>query len=50
LVEFNNEFMLYVLDNGDTKFYSSVLKLNDYYDNVISGPIIKVNIIINAKD
>jgi hypothetical protein len=44
IVKFNNEFMLYVLQNGQTQFYSSVMKLNDYNDNIINAPLIRVRI------
>jgi hypothetical protein len=41
-VTFDNQFILHVLQDDETYFYSSVLRLNDYYDNVLSVPIVKV--------
>ncbi len=41
-IEFENQYMMYVLQNEDSYFYSSVIKLNEYYDNVVPIPLVKV--------
>lgn len=41
-VSFDNQFILYALQGGDVYYYSSVLKLNEYYDNILSVPLVKV--------
>jgi len=35
--------MMHVIQNDDTYFFSSVLKLNDFYENVLPIPLVKVN-------
>ena len=34
--------MLYVLQDDNTYFYSSVIKLNEYYDKILPVPLVKV--------
>ena len=42
-VKYNNQFILYCLTTDrKVKSYSSILKLNDYFSDLISAPIIKV--------
>ncbi len=42
VVTYKNQFMLHVLQNDDTFFFSSIVKLNDYYNNVLPVPLVKV--------
>jgi len=50
-VTYNNQFILNVLQGDESYFFSSVLKLNDYYDNILPVPLVKVkiNIILDRK-
>jgi hypothetical protein len=50
-VTYNNQFILNVLQGDESYFYSSVLKLNDYHDNLLPVPLVKVkiNLILDRK-
>ena len=41
-VSCNAHYILYLLQNGESRIYNSVTKLNDFYDNLLSVPITKV--------
>ena len=45
-VKCDAHYILYLLQNGDSRIYNSVTKLNDFYDNLLPVPITKVDIII----
>ena len=42
-VKCDGQYILYLLQNGESKIYNSVTKLNDFYDNLLSIPVTKVN-------
>ena len=41
-IDFSNQFILNVLQNDEAYYYSSVIKLNEYYENVLPIPLVKV--------
>ena len=42
IVKFNKEFMMYVIQDDETYFYSPIKDLNNFYDNVLEVPLIFV--------
>jgi hypothetical protein len=42
-VEFNDQFILNILENDEFKTYSSIIKFNDFYANLLEVPLVKVN-------
>jgi hypothetical protein len=44
VIEFNHQFILHVLQNDESYFYSSISKLNEQYDNIIPYPIVEVKL------
>lgn len=42
IVTFNNDFIMYALQEDETYFYSPIDTLNEFYDKVLVVPLIKV--------
>jgi len=42
-VSCNAQYILYLLQNGESRIYNSVTKLNDFYDNLLPVPVTKVS-------
>ena len=40
----NAQYILYLLQNGNSAIYNSVTKLNDFYDNLLPVPVTKVKL------
>lgn len=42
-VEYNDQFILNILENDEFKTYSSIIKFNDFYANLLEVPLVKVS-------
>jgi hypothetical protein len=47
IVKFNKEFMMHVIQDDETYFYSPIKDLNNFYDNILEVPIVSVIILKN---
>ncbi len=47
---YKNQFLLHVLQDDTPYFFSSIVKLNDYYDNVLAVPLVKAQSVDSNHD